>query len=345
MSKYSRAQINRLILLYNETGHVKETNYQRHHFTQIYNDTDLKLLAGTDELHGFPNGVSLKFTLNVLAINDTHYKNIARISIAHIYNLRRSTQYLRLTKNYKKTKNCFNKIGDRKKPQPNGTPGYIRVDTVHQGDRQGLKGVYHINTVDEVTQFEFIGAVEKITDTFLIPILRQILDFYPFKILGFHADNGSEYINQYIVALLNELLIKLTKSRPRRCNDNALVESKNGLIVRKWIGYGFIDQKYAKDLNFFYFGCFNEYINFHRPCAFASIKVDSKGKTIKIYRPEDYTTPYRKFKSISNSKRFLKKGITFKKLDEIVLSKNPNQMAQIVNIERDKLFKKILHYQ
>ena len=111
--------------------------------------------------------------------------------------------------------------------------------------------------------------------------------------------------------MLNRLLIKLTKSRSRQTNDNALVESKNGSIIRKWMGYGFIDQKYAKKINDFYFDVFNEYLNFHRPCAFATNITDTKGKIKKIYRHEYYLTPYEKFKSLVKSESYLKTGVTF----------------------------------
>ena len=68
-------------------------------------------------------------------------------------------------------------------------------------------------------------------------------------IQGIHADNGSEYINHRVAALLNKLRIgEFTKSRPRHCNDNvprssrgqALAESKNASVVRKYIGHGHI---------------------------------------------------------------------------------------------------------
>ena len=204
-----------------------------------------------------------------------------------------------------------------------------------------MKGVYHINTVDELTQFEFVAAAEAITQDILIPILRRLLLAYPFKIAGFHCDNGSEFINKYVVSLLNELLIDLTKSRPRHSNDNALIESKNGSVIRTWIGYGFIDKKFARDLNEFYFGCFNEYLNYHRPCAFPSIKNLPDGKVKKIYKQEDYATPYDKLKSLPLAKQYLKKGLSFKKLDEQFLCRNCNQHAQIVQLERQKLFNKI----
>ena len=59
----------------------------------------------------------------------------------------------------------------------------------------------------------------------------------PFRVRAFHADNGSEYINHRVAEMLNKLHVKeFTKGRPRRANDNALVESKNGNAVRRWLG-------------------------------------------------------------------------------------------------------------
>lgn len=341
MSQYSRAQIARLINLYKHSGCVEENRYERHCFSKIYSDEDLRLLAETDELHGFPNGYATKCRLMTLAKNDDHYKNIAEISVAHIYTLRRSKRYLRLTKRFTKTKPTCSPFGRRSKPEPNGRPGFLRVDTVHQGDRNDIKGVYHINTIDEVTQFEFVAAAEAITQDVLVPILRRLIAAYPFVILGFHCDNGSEYINKYVVSLLNEILVDMTKSRPRHSNDNALAESKNGSIIRNWIGYGFIDRKFARDLNEFYFGVFNDYLNFHRPCAFATTKELPNGKIKKVYRLENYATPYQKLKSLPNAKQYLKKGVTFKELEEKFLCRNSNEQAKLLQKERQKLFNKI----
>ena len=341
ITRYSRAQITRLITQYVSSGCVQEIVYDRHSFTKLYSDEDIKFLAKTDELHDFPNGAALKKILSSMTQSDKAFKNIAQISVAHIYNLRRSTAYKRTTKKYNKTKPTQVNIGLRQKPQPNGQPGFIRVDTVHQGDSAAEKGVYHINTIDEVTQFEFIGSVAKITEEFLLPLLRKLINAYPFIILGFHADNGSEYINRFVVELLNKLLIQLTKSRPRHSNDNALVESKNGSVIRKWLGYGFIPPKFALDLNKFFFGCFNHYLNFHRPCAFATIITNSKGKAMKIYKQNDYLTPYEKLKSLLNARKYLKKGLSFKILDNIAYNKTNNQMAQLIQLERSKLFSKI----
>ena len=137
-------------------------------------------------------------------------------------------------------------IGERRKPEPGGRPGYLRVDTVHQGDLDGVKGVYHINAVDEVTQWQVVGAVEHISEAWLEPLLLSMLEQFPFRILGFHSDNGSEFINHNVETLLNKLLIEQTKSRPRHSNDNGLVESKNGAVIRKHMGFDHIASKHAE---------------------------------------------------------------------------------------------------
>ena len=122
-------------------------------------------------------------------------------------------------------------------------PGYLRVDSAHQGDLDGIKGVYHINAVDCVTQYEGVATCEKISEAFLIPVLEALLLSFPFVIHGFHSDNGSEYINKRVAKLLNKLLIEeQIKSRSRHSNDNAQAESKNGAIVRKHLGYSHIPQ-------------------------------------------------------------------------------------------------------
>ena len=341
---YSRSQVTRCIGKYVKSGHVRLKEWQRHSFPLVYTREDIALLAKTDELHDFPNGVAIKKILQRMAAvyRQKEYEQIAKISVTHIYNMRHSSAYLRLTKHYQKTKPTVVNLGERRKPQPNGKPGYLRVDTVHQGDLNREKGVYHINIIDEVTQFEFVGAVEKISEAYMLCLLEELIDCFPFVVWEFHSDNGSEYINGVVVDLLNRLLIKLTKSRSRHSNDNAQIESKNGSVIRKWMGYGYIDQKHAQRINRFYFSCFNKYLNYHRPCAYATDIVDHKGKVKKIYKQADYMTPYEKLRSLPKSTGYLKAGITFKQLGKIALEKTDNEMAYIVQEERRQLFGEII---
>ena len=201
---YSRSQVTRLIVKYRETGEVKVEEYERHKFEKKYTNQDIRLLAKTAELHDYPNGATLKRNLIRMAekYQRDEYKRLSEISVSHIYNLTKTITYQRSVKVYQETKKSSQVgIGERRKPKPDGEPGYIRVDTVHQGDTSSGGGVYHINTVDEVVQWGGIGAVRNITKEHLIPLLREIIAGYPYKIKNFHADNGSEYINQYVAEL------------------------------------------------------------------------------------------------------------------------------------------------
>jgi hypothetical protein len=159
---YSRSKLTRHINQYRKTGQVKIKEYDRHKFEKKYTPQDISLLAQTTQLHDAPNGAALKRTLEHMV---REYAKEEYLNISPIYNLKKKVSYLCSVASYQKThKGKGEAIGVRCKPQPEGKPGYLRVDTIHQGDREGQKGMYHINTVDEITQWEVIGATEKITE-------------------------------------------------------------------------------------------------------------------------------------------------------------------------------------
>jgi transposase len=340
---YSRQQITRLVKQYRDTGKIERQQRTYQGFERLYTNEDIRLLASLDERHNTLSGPATKKLCERahLLFNQTQYQRLAGISVAHLYNLRKSQSYLRQRYTFEKTRPKVALIGERKKPVANGEPGFIRIDTVHQGDQDKRKGVYHINAVDEVTQFEVVCTVEKISEQYLMPAIEQLLDCFPFVIQGFHSDNGSEYINYKVAALLEKLLIEFTKSRSRQTNDNALVESKNGSVVRKLFGYAHIPQRWAPLINEFNHNTLFPYINYHRPCFFPKTITDSKGKDRKIYPYECMMTPYDKLKSIENAENYLKPGITFEILDKVALNQTDDQAAEQLQKERSKLFKTI----
>lgn len=343
VTNYSHAQTKRLIQQYIKTGKVRVKAARGNGFKARYTAPDIRLLAAMDERHNQPSGPVLKKLCEraYQQFGQTEYQQLAQISVSHLYNLRRSKTYQRRRCVLSKTRPKTAPIGIRRKPCPNNQPGYIRIDSVHQGDQDKRKGIYHINAVDQVTQFEVIVTVERISERFMAPALEQLLETFPFKLQGFHADNGGEYINYTVAQLLDKLRIEFTKSRPRRSNDNALVESKNGAVVRRLYGYTHIPQQYAAD-----FADFNRlqvyrYLNFHRPCYFPSTTVDSKGKERKLYRYEDMMTPYEKFRSLSRPSQYLKPGVTLKQLDAFAREMSDNDAAEQLNLARDNLFKQL----
>jgi len=309
-------------------------------FARRYTAEDIRLLAAMDARHNTPCGPAVKKLCERAwqLFGEAEYARLATISIGHLYNLRKSTGYLKQRRHVEKTRPTRSSIGERRKPQPAGRPGFLRIDTVHQGDWDKQKGVYHINAVDEVTQFQVVCTVEKISEAYLIPALEQLLAAFPFRIRGFHSDNGSEYINGRVAALLGKLLIEFTKSRARQTNDNALAESKNGAVVRKLFGHAHIPQRWAPLINVFNQEHLNPYLNFHRPCFFPEIRTDQKGKERKIYRYERMMTPYEKLKSLPRAKQYLNPRVTFEILDVIAHQLSDTQAADRLQKARQRLF-------
>jgi len=340
MTGYSKSQLTRLTTKKRRVGVIVVKTSDKHKFPQKYTTDDVALLIETDKAHSRLSGPATKKILKRMyeVFKDLRFSRLKDISVSHIYNLREKRQYLSQTYFFAKTKPVAVPIGERRKPDPQGQPGFIRVDTVHQGDLDKEKGVYHVNLIDEITQWEIVVACEKISEYFLLPVLEAALAQFPFRILGFHSDNGSEYINKIVAKLLNKLLIDQTKSRARRCNDNALAEGKNGSVVRKHMGRNFIPQRHAPAINDFYRKYFNPYLNYHRPCGYATIITDLKGKQKKIYKKEDYLTPYEKLKSLPNAASYLKEGTAFKELNKLACQKSDNECAALMQKAKVELF-------
>jgi len=340
---YSRQQLTRLIKQYRDKGRLVRQQKTENGFKRRYQPADVMLLAGLDERHGTLNGATTKKLCERAfdVYGDQAYETLSGISVSHLYNLRKTFAYRNHRQTFEKTRSKPSRIGERRKPQPDGQPGFIRIDTVHQGDLDGQKGVYHINAVDEETQFEIVCSVEKISEHYLLPVLACLLMAFPFIIRGFHSDNGSEYINKQVAKLLKKLWIDFTKSRSRQSNDNALVESKNGAIVRKILGYSHIPQHYAAQVNAFNQDFLNPYINFHRPCFFAEIIIDSKGKQRKRYPYSKLMTPYEKLKSLEGAARFLKPDVTFEQLDKVAYGMSDDEAADRLQKARRGLFRSI----
>ena len=241
MTGKSESQLTRLIRQHRETGRIEDRRgLPPHAFGRRYTKADIGLLAKVDAALGQMCGHSTRAVMRrqFEVYGDERFERLAGISNGQLYNLRKSTTYQRRRTTFKKTRAIAVGIGERRKPQPKGKPGYLRVDTVHQGDQDGEKGVYHINLVDEVLQWEHVATVRAISQRCLVPVLKELIESCPFKVLGFHADNGSEYINRKVAEMLNQLHVpEFTKSRSRHSNDSALVESKNGNVIRRQFGY------------------------------------------------------------------------------------------------------------
>jgi transposase InsO family protein len=341
MTGLSRSQVTRLIARYTATGRVQPTVYRRRRFPERFTRADIELLASVDEAHETLSGPATRRILEreVQLYGKHEYARLAGISVAHLYNLRKSQRYRERRLNYVKTRPTAVSIGERRKPDPCLRPGYLRLDTVHQGDQPEAKGVFHINAVDEVLQWQIVGATPRISEAYLKPVLEAMLRQFPFRIQGFHTDNGSEFINRTVAELLNKLLIEQTKSRPRQSGDNGLVETKNGAVIRKHIGYGYIDAGHADRINDFYREYLNPYLNYHRPCAQADVEIDERGR--KRVRYKRYQTPLETLLALEKPAQYLRQGLSINALKRIAAALSDTDAARRMQQAKSKLFEQL----
>jgi transposase InsO family protein len=343
MTGLSRAQVTRLIARYTASGRVQVTVYRRRRFAALYTRADIELLASVDAAHETLSGPATRRILEreVQVYGHQEYARLAGISVAHLYNLRHQQRYRERFLNYTRTRPTAVAIGERRKPQPQGQPGFLRLDTVHQGDppNGAEKGVYHINAVDEVTQWQVAGSTPRISEAYLEPVLEHMLRQFPFRILGFHTDNGSEFINKTVAQLLEKLRVEQTKSRPRQSGDNGLVETKNNAVIRKHIGYGYIDASHADRINDFYQGYLNPYLNYHRPCAQADVEIDEKGR--KRVRYKRYQTPLETLSLLHNPEQYLRHGLSMDALRRVAAAISDTDAARRMQQAKAKLFERL----
>lgn len=347
LSGYSRAQITRLVSRWT-SGKPLVKNYRapEHAFARRYTAADVALLVEVDRAMGTLSGPATACVLRRQrdVFGDARFERLGSISVAHLYNLRASAGYRAQRVVVTKTRTTqAATIGVRKAPAPEGRPGFIRIDSVHQGDFDGTKGLYHINAVDCVTQWEVVATVQTISEAHLLPVIQQMLEQFPFAILGFHADNGSEYVNHRVAQMLDKLRIEFTRSRPRRSNDNGLAETKNGAVVRKLFGYEHIPQRHASRFNTFCVEYLNPFLNFHRPCLFATEVADPKkpGRIKRVYRPRDAMTPLDKLASLPDAAKHLREGVTLEDLHKLARALTDVQAAEELNEARAALLRRV----
>lgn len=343
-SGYSRQHLVRLIGRFVAGKPLGQRKAPVAGFCRRYTEADVVLLAHTDALHDTPNGLTAKrlFERAWTMHGDARYVRLAEISVAHIYNLRATSRYkdCRLGWQGARTSKAT-AIGVRRALHPAGRAGFIRIDSVHKADWDGVKGVYHINAVDCVTQWKVVATCERLSEAYLLPVLVEMLVTFPFEILGVHADNGSEYINHRVARMLHKLNAELVRSRSRRSNDNALAEAKNSAVVRKFLSYSHIPQRLAAQVNQFCREHLNLYLNLHRPCLFAQKHTDAKGKTIKRYPQKLVQTPLEKLTSLSLECRNLRPEVSMEALHAQAGAISDNEAADRLQKARVALFESI----
>ncbi len=148
---YSRQQLTRLVRRFLDCASLaKRYRAPAQGFARKFTPVDVALLAHTDALHGTLSGPATKLIMQRAygRFADSRYERLASLSVSHLYNLRGQVGYQAKRLHWTKTRGHSIPIGERRAPAPEGRPGFIRIDSLHQGDQDGVKGLYHINAVD-----------------------------------------------------------------------------------------------------------------------------------------------------------------------------------------------------
>ena len=139
--------------------------------------------------------------------------------------------------------------------------------------------------------------------------------------------------------LLEKLLIEQTKSRAHRTGDNGLVESKNGAIVRKHLGFGHIGAEHAEAVDQFHRRYLNPYLNFHRPCAVAKIVEEPNGKRRRTY--PRWATPFETFSQTPQCESYLKPGVSMDSLRQFAQQQTDTEAAIAMQQAKQKLWARL----
>ena len=221
MTGKSESQVTRLIRQYLETGRIRDRRGAVDHaFRRQYTKADIGLLAEVDEALGQLCGHATRAVMRRMheEYGDERFERLAGISSGQFYNLRNSTTYRRRRTTFRETRATGVSIGERRKPRPKGRPGFLRVDTVHQGDKDGEKGVYHVNLVDEVTQWEHVATVRAISHG---NVIRRHFGYghipKPFapEVNAFARDTLSPFLNSHRPCLFSSEVTD-TKGKTRK---------------------------------------------------------------------------------------------------------------------------------
>ena len=170
-------------------------------------------------------------------------------------------------------------------------PGFVEIDLVgHDGGNSTGEFCFTLDVTDILTGWTETRAVKNKAQVWVFEALMYIVKSVPFALLGIDSDNGSEFINAYLLKYCQKHKITFTRSRPHRKNDNCFVEERNNSVVRRAVGYNRYDtDAQLKLLNELY-SLLRLYTNYFQPLMKLVRKERVGSRVKKTYdKPQ---TPY-----------------------------------------------------
>ena len=172
-------------------------------------------------------------------------------------------------------------------------PGFVEIDLVaHDGGLAAGDYCQTLDLTDVATTWTETLAVRNKAQAWVFAALKEMRQKLPFSLLGIDSDNGSEFINKYLVEYCQQQKLSFTRSRPYRKNDNCFVEQKNYSVVRRAVGYARYDTEAQLHLLNELYATLRLYTNFFQPTMKLKSKERAGSKVIKRY--DRAQTPYQR---------------------------------------------------
>lgn len=175
------AQLTRLIDQFRRTRQVRLHPYQRHRFPTKFTLDDQLLLAEVDNAHERLSGPATQAILKreYELFGHQECERLSTIPVSHLYRLRQSSFYRNHTRTVHKTKPTTARCGERRRSDPQGQPGYLRVAPSIKGIEMVRKESTTSTQSMRSTQWEIVGCVSLISERYLVPVLEDLLTDVP----------------------------------------------------------------------------------------------------------------------------------------------------------------------
>ncbi len=182
----------------------------------------------------------------------------------------------------------------RSGPWADAPAGTVQLDTVaHCGMTIAGDFIYTVNTTDVATLWGARRAQWNKGKAQTVASMEQMDADFPYPILEWHPDTGSEFINWFCKGWCEAKGQRLTRSRPNRKNDNCFVEERNGHIVRKWVGYARLGEIEVVDVLNELYDILTPYLN-HFIASKRTVSKERIGSRWKVTREKKPLTPYQR---------------------------------------------------
>ena len=172
-------------------------------------------------------------------------------------------------------------------------PGFFEVDLVgHDGGVGAGEFCQSLTLTDVATGWTEVRALRNKAQRWVHEAMEAVAGELPFDLLGLDSDNGSEFINNNLLAWCLEREVTFTRSRPWRKNDNCFVKQKNWAVVRRTVGYLRYDSAKELELLERLYRRLRLYTNFFQPQMKLVQKTRAGAKVSRRY--DTARTPYRR---------------------------------------------------